>query len=110
MEAPQPKRDRKPRNRLGGRTQSPAVPFPIAPQRAARHRTPRATSKETVMLTLLRTAVLVLPLVAVAACHKDGPAERAGESIDNAGQSVKDAIDPPGPAEKAGRAIDRAVN
>ncbi|GLR83070.1 hypothetical protein HUE56_05360 (plasmid) [Azospirillum oryzae] len=62
------------------------------------------------MLTLLRTAVLVLPLVAVAACHKDGPAERAGESIDNAGQRVKDAIDPPGPAEKAGRAIDRTVN
>lgn len=62
------------------------------------------------MLTLLRTAALILPLVAVAACHQEGPAERAGESIDKAGQSVKDAIDPPGPAEKAGRAIDRAVN
>ena len=62
------------------------------------------------MLTLLRTAVLVLPLVAVAACQNEGPAERAGESIDNAGQRIKDAIDPPGPAEKAGRAIDRAVD
>ncbi|PWC75041.1 MULTISPECIES: hypothetical protein [Azospirillum] len=62
------------------------------------------------MLRLLRAAALVLPLVAVAACHQEGPAERAGKSLDNAGQSVKDAIDPPGPAEKAGRAIDRTVN
>ncbi|MCG5242825.1 hypothetical protein [Azospirillum doebereinerae] len=61
------------------------------------------------MLTLLRTAALVLPLIAVAACDREGPAERAGKSLDNAGQSVKDAIDPPGPAEKAGRAVDRAV-
>jgi hypothetical protein len=62
------------------------------------------------MLSLLRTATLVLPLLAVAACHQEGPAERAGKAVDNAGQSVKDAIDPPGPAEKAGRTIDRAVN
>ncbi|MBF5095288.1 hypothetical protein F1643_13265 [Azospirillum sp. INR13] len=76
---------------------------PITGRRAPR-------KKESVMLTLLRTAVLVLPLVAVAACHNEGPAERAGESIDNAGQNIKDAIDPPGPAEKAGRAVDRAVD
>lgn len=62
------------------------------------------------MLSLLRTAALVLPLLAVAACSEEGPAERAGKSLDNAGQSVKDAIDPPGPAEKAGRAVDKAVN
>ncbi len=61
------------------------------------------------MLSLLRTTALILPLLAVAACHQEGPAERAGKSLDNAGQSVKDAIDPPGPAEKAGRAVDRAV-
>lgn len=53
---------------------------------------------------------LMLPLMgALAACDDKGPAEKTGEKIDNAGQSVKDAIDPPGPAEKAGRSIDKAV-
>ena len=46
----------------------------------------------------------------VAACDKPaGPAEKAGKSLDNAGQSIKDAVDPPGPAQKAGRAIDDAT-
>ncbi|HUD52807.1 hypothetical protein [Parvibaculum sp.] len=53
---------------------------------------------------------LVLPLMgALAACDDDGPAEKAGEKIDNAGQSLKDAVDPPGPAEKAGRDVDKAI-
>jgi hypothetical protein len=50
-----------------------------------------------------------LTLVTVG-CEK-GPAEKAGERLDNAGQNLRDAVDPPqGPAEEAGRAIDRAVN
>lgn len=53
---------------------------------------------------------LVLPLMgALAACDDKGPAEKTGEKIDNAGQSLKDTIDPPGPAEKAGRDVDKAV-
>ena len=45
------------------------------------------------------------------ACQPKGPAERAGENIDKAGQNVRDAVDPPqGPAEKAGRSIDRTLS
>ncbi|WP_207460873.1 hypothetical protein [Azospirillum sp. SYSU D00513] len=62
------------------------------------------------MVTMLRAAALVLPILAIAACSSEGPGERAGESIDNAAQGVKDAIDPPGPMEKAGRSIDKAVD
>jgi len=44
------------------------------------------------------------------ACHQEGPAERAGKSLDNAGQRIGDAIDPPqGPAQSAGRKVDRAL-
>lgn len=60
--------------------------------------------------TLRNGILLVAALVVVAGCEK-GPAEKAGEKLDKAGQKVKDAVDPPnGPAEKAGRAIDRTVN
>lgn len=57
-------------------------------------------------------AALVIPLFgALAACDDKpkGPAEAAGEKLDEAGQSVKDAIDPPGPAEETGRKIDNAL-
>lgn len=57
--------------------------------------------------TLIVLAVLG---VLVAACDRDepGPATRAGQAVDQAGQNVKDAVDP-GPAQKAGRSIDRAL-
>lgn len=59
---------------------------------------------------LMIGTAIVLPLMgALAACDDKGPAEKTGEKIDNAGQSLKDAVDPPGPAEKAGRDIDKAV-
>ncbi|HLZ64796.1 MAG TPA: hypothetical protein VKQ29_01130 [Aliidongia sp.] len=63
------------------------------------------------MTKFLRLLVLFLPVAVVAAgCDdKKGPAEKAGESIDNTVQKAKDAIDPPGPVEKAGRAVDKAV-
>jgi hypothetical protein len=48
-------------------------------------------------------------LVAFAGCESKGPAEKAGESIDNAVQSAKDIVDPPGAAEKVGRTLDRAL-
>ncbi len=55
----------------------------------------------------------LLPLLALglAACKPTpGPAERAGQSLDRAVDSVRDAVDPPsGPAERAGRAVDRAT-
>jgi predicted small secreted protein len=55
---------------------------------------------------VLSALVLLAPL---AACN-EGPAERAGRSIDNAGTAIRDAVDPPrGPAERLGRDIDRAT-
>lgn len=53
--------------------------------------------------------VCAVLLVAFFAWQHEGPAEQTGASIDNAAQSVKDAIDPPGPMEKAGRSIDKAI-
>jgi hypothetical protein len=51
-------------------------------------------------------------LVAVGAgCESEkGPAQKAGEAVDNAAQKAKDAITQPGPAEKAGRAVDKTLN
>lgn len=54
-------------------------------------------------------ALALLATVSLCACHKEGPGEKAGKSLDNAGQSIHDAIDPPGPAQKAGRALDKAT-
>jgi hypothetical protein len=49
-------------------------------------------------------------MLAVEACHQEGPAERAGKSVDKTGQSVSDTLDPPqGPAQSAGRKVDRAL-
>ena len=63
------------------------------------------------MTKFLRLLALFLPLafIATGCDDKKGPAEQTGEKLDNAGQKVKDAIDPPGPLEKAGRSVDKAV-
>ncbi|MEN0076191.1 MAG: hypothetical protein AAGC69_17525 [Paracraurococcus sp.] len=57
---------------------------------------------------------LILPallLLSLAACQQEGPAERAGRSLDKAGQTVRDTVDPPkGPAERLGRSVDRTIN
>jgi len=57
-------------------------------------------------------AVLGLATVTgLTACEKKkGPAEKAGEKVDDAIDKMKDKLDPAGPAEKAGRKIDKAVN
>ncbi len=56
------------------------------------------------------TATAALMTLGLAACHQEGPAERAGKSLDNAGQSISDTLNPPkGPAESAGRKVDRAL-
>ena len=61
-----------------------------------------------VSLRLLMPALLLLGL---AACQQEGPAERAGLSLDRAGQNLRDTVDPPrGPVERLGRSVDRAVN
>jgi hypothetical protein len=66
----------------------------------------------------MRRAALALMLAGLllpAACDEAGPAERAGrevgQSLDRAGERVRDTVDPPrGPAERIGRQLDRAVD
>ncbi len=56
--------------------------------------------------TSLGAVVLVLGL---SACEPEGPAERAGERIDEAAERAAEALDPKGPAERAGEQIDQAI-
>ena len=58
---------------------------------------------------LIGIAIAIPLMGALAACDNKGPAEKAGEKLDDAAQSMKDAIDPPGPGEEAGRKIDDAL-
>jgi hypothetical protein len=61
----------------------------------------------------MRFTLLIVPalmMIGLSACQQEGPAEKAERSLDNAGQSVSDALNPPqGPAESAGRKLDRAM-
>jgi len=60
---------------------------------------------------LIGAAIMLAGMtVGIAACeqHK-GPAQKAGEKLDKAGDKVSDTLDPKGPVEKAGRKIDRAT-
>jgi hypothetical protein len=48
----------------------------------------------------------LLPLIGC----QEGPAERAGERVDNAARAVRDTVNPPsGPVQAAGRKIDDAT-
>lgn len=42
-------------------------------------------------------------------CSDPGPAEKAGEKVDETVDSVEEALDPAGPAEKAGRKVDETM-
>jgi hypothetical protein len=66
--------------------------------------------KNSAYLPRVFTLVLALSaLVPFVGCEK-GPAERAGEGVDNAARKVRDTVNPPsGPAESAGRRIDDAT-
>jgi hypothetical protein len=62
------------------------------------------------MISLLRTAAILVPVLAVTACYQAGPAERAGRSLDSTAAQTRDTIDPPSnPVDRAGRELDRAV-
>lgn len=52
------------------------------------------------------TLTLLASLALGVGCEQQGPAEQAGESIDNAANDMGDALDPRGPAEEAGAAVD----
>jgi hypothetical protein len=60
-------------------------------------------------ISLIATTTALM-LVGLTACHQEGPAERAGKSLDNAGKSISNAVNPPqGPAQAAGRKVDNAL-
>lgn len=68
------------------------------------------------MFTLKKLSLLSAGLLIAAglvACEQKGPAEKAGEKIDqtveNAKEKVEDATKPEGPMEKAGEKIDETV-
>ncbi len=62
------------------------------------------------MRKTMLVAACGLMLAGLAACHQEGPAEKAGSSLDRVGQKVQDTLDPPaGPAQAAGRKVDRAL-
>ncbi|HEX2943070.1 MAG TPA: hypothetical protein VHO91_18605, partial [Rhodopila sp.] len=68
------------------------------------------THEGPVMRKSLILSLCAVMLTGLAACHQEGPAERAGRSLDNAGQRIDDAVNPPqGPAQSAGRKMDRAL-
>jgi hypothetical protein len=48
-------------------------------------------------------------VLGLGACEDKGPAESAGENIDQAVEKAKEAVDPQGPAERAGEKMDEAV-
>jgi hypothetical protein len=59
--------------------------------------------------SLILAAAVWLAL-GLAACHQEGPAERAGKNLDTLGQKASDALNPPqGPAQSVGREIDRTL-
>jgi predicted small lipoprotein YifL len=71
-------------------------------------------TKWKMMVVGLVLGLLTFPL---AACEQKGPAEKAGEQVDQAmeeakeeieqaADAIRDKIDPQGPAEKAGEKID----
>ncbi len=43
------------------------------------------------------------------ACSEQGPAERAGEKVDETVESIQESLDTEGPAEEAGKKVDEAV-
>lgn len=62
------------------------------------------------MKKLLILSLCSISILAVAtSCRKKGPAEKAGEKMDEAIENVKDSIDPKGPIEKVGEKIDDAL-
>jgi hypothetical protein len=58
----------------------------------------------------LLLSLILFPLVALAvSCKPKGPAEKAGEKMDEAIEDVKDVVNPKGPVEKAGEKVDEVL-
>lgn len=62
------------------------------------------------MKSIIIATIASLAILATAtSCRKKGPAEKAGEKMDETIENVKDAVDPKGPVEKAGEKVDDAL-
>ena len=62
------------------------------------------------MKKLLLLSVCSLSIIAAfSSCKKKGPAEKAGEKVDDAIENVEDVVNPKGPVEKTGVKIDDAL-
>jgi hypothetical protein len=62
------------------------------------------------MKSSLLISLCLLPIAAsLISCKPKGPAEKAGESVDEAIENVSDAVNPKGPLEKAGEKVDDAL-
>lgn len=62
-------------------------------------------------MTVHKILLASLPAIVLGlgACEDKGPAESAGQEIDQAVEKAKDAVDPQGPAERAGEKTDDSV-
>jgi len=58
---------------------------------------------------LVTGALLLLFSAMLVGCEPAGPAQKAGESLDKAGENLKNAVDPKGPGEKLGEKLDKAT-
>ncbi len=59
---------------------------------------------------LVITLVGFIFVCALSGCEQRGPAQRMGEKLDSAKESVQDTVNPKGPVEKSGREVDKALN
>jgi hypothetical protein len=67
-------------------------------------------STPTVATALALSLALLVGGGVMTSCKREGPAERAGEKLDDTANKLKEKINPSGPAEKAGKKIDDAVD
>ena len=72
-------------------------------------RTGNHTKRSRGAIAICVSALFVAAALSLGACQKEGAAQKAGQSIDNAKDKVADTLNPKGPLEKAGRTIDRAT-
>lgn len=59
---------------------------------------------------LIALAIALSSMALLSACEDKGPAEKAGESIDQGIENLQDSFDNDGPAENMGESIDETVD
>ncbi len=62
------------------------------------------------MIKNIALTLMIAGVLALVGCERDGPAENAGEAVDDAVGDVQDALSSDGPGETAGEEIDKALD